>query len=343
MCCNMLQCVAVSNMLQCVEESVCSMSASSSPSIWEICQHSALHILQYVATRCSVLQCLCVACWLQIVWGTRKMPVYCSVYVAVCCSVLQCVAVCSSVHVFRIGFEQSRGMRDVWIVCYSVYVADCCSVLQYDTMCCSNCAMSCEYLQICRFTYMNICRCINLQICSNVCGPIDLCVYKYVPMYFLCWAQTHMCRYRYVFTYICWNRSTSTSVYRDERRRTYLCIHIYKYLHTYIFFEFTLCIHTPAHTSPPAQPPTHTPSHTHTYSRMRDRKQLLNTYTLRLTQIVYSISCIISCHFGKNLLYALSHTHVSPLYSNGSRVKDMQQQEGCRHPRKWGGEGENSS
>jgi len=134
-------------------------------------------------------------------------------------------------------------------------------------------------------------------------------------------------------------------VYRDECRCTYLSIHIYKYLHTCIFIEFTLCIHTPAYTCDPPRspPPTHTPTHTHTYSRMRDEEQLLNPYTLRLTQIVYSISCIISCHFGKNLLHALSHKHVFPIYCSGSRVEDMQQQEGCRHPRKWVGEGKNSS
>ena len=92
------------------------------------CQQGAL---QYVAGRCSVLQCAAVCCSvLQCAVGCCSVP-QCA---AVCCSVLQCAAACCSV-------------LQCAAVCCSVLqcAAVCCSVLQRVAACCSVLQRVAEY------------------------------------------------------------------------------------------------------------------------------------------------------------------------------------------------------
>ena len=100
-------------------------------------------VLQYVAVRCSVLQCGVVCC---------SVLLQC---VAVCCSVLQGIAVCCSVYVCSRTFIMNHSLRfclntlqhtHVTHVNHLIdmrdknvlqYIAEYCSVLQCVAVCCS--------------------------------------------------------------------------------------------------------------------------------------------------------------------------------------------------------------
>jgi len=93
-------------------------------------------VLPHIAVCCHILQCV---------------ATYCSVlpHIAVCCSMLQCVAACCSVlqHVAVC----SRMLQCVAACCSVLqHVAACCSILQYVAGCHST-------LQYARSTYVYIC------------------------------------------------------------------------------------------------------------------------------------------------------------------------------------------
>jgi len=103
---------------------------------WLICC-SVLHVLQCVAMRCSVLQCVAVCNMPWLKSNMRRMFWWCCYSImhmlqcvaAVCCSVLQCVAVCN------VPWLKSNIRRMFWWCYYSIMhmlqcVAVCCSVLQ---------------------------------------------------------------------------------------------------------------------------------------------------------------------------------------------------------------------
>ena len=112
----MLQCVAVRcSVLQCVLQCVAVWAAVSSASL----HLGFVYLLPLLHLCCSVLQCVAVCCSV-------------SQCVAVCCSVLQCVAVCCSVHTSALSiFCLSYTYFTVCCKCVLQCVAVCCSVLQW--------------------------------------------------------------------------------------------------------------------------------------------------------------------------------------------------------------------